>query len=53
MSNNKSEEERIRLCKEFMQAIVSWIKSGKPLDDEFKAMVKDYEERIKELEDNE
>lgn len=53
MDNNNSEEERIKVCKEFMEAVVSWIKSGKPLDDEFIAMVEDYKERIKELEDKE
>lgn len=49
--NETKQQERDRLCKEFMKSITDWIYSGKPLNDEFREMVREYKEEIDKLED--
>lgn len=49
--NETKQQERDRLCKEFMEAITNWIYSDKPLNDKFREMVREYKEKIEKLED--
>lgn len=45
------QKERDQKCKEFMNAITDWIYSDKPLNDEFRELVKKYKEEIDKLEE--
>ena len=49
--NETKQQERDRLCKEFMETITNWIYSDKPLNDEFRERIREYKKKIEKLED--
>ena len=49
--NESQQIERDKKCKEFMDVITDWIYSDKPLNDEFRELVRKYKKEIEELED--